>query len=240
MADRYWICKVTGNWNDTNNWSETYNGSTGASVPTIGDTAYLSLQGHDGGGDYPVCIFDIDVACDGLAYSYSEGDTPITVYFNGKTATFEASGVDLSPEVIQLLDITDSTIITSSWRLSGTTDKVTTGSTIELKAKVDLIEAKFNAYMEDQGEDSIYNNLRLNYNGIDGAVIAVSQRYYDVTFNTISVVPDVDISVFFYAGNYTDVPDLILNCGSWEVTGSVGNNFHITVESMDYFSGGGD
>jgi len=239
MADRYWICKTTGNWSDTANWSDTYDGSTGKSVPTIGDMAYFILQGHDLGEDYPVCIFDIDAACDGLGNAYSEGSTPITVYFNGRTTSFEIAGIDLSSEVIQLLDISDSTIIVSSWRLSDTIDKVTTGSTIELKAKVDLIEAKYNAYMEDQGEGSIYNNLRLNYNNIDGAIIAISQRYYDVAFNTISVVPNSDISVFFYTGNYTLVPDLILHCVSWEVTGSIGNNFHITVESIDYFRGGG-
>jgi hypothetical protein len=225
VADRYWI-GGSGNVSDTGHWSESSGGEGGASVPTSGDIVYFEGSSSED----QIVTFDIDITCNSM-WSDPINPYPMILDLNSKTLTVNSILINDS-ELISVLDITNAIINANSWAMENGVSVLSDGSTINIRANSELGDpnASFRDYVGNN-----YNDLNLDFGGANEASIAIMYNQ-DISFNNVTVTPDADIDVNLYVGPRTEneaQERFTLTCNNWAVTGSVEDNFHITIDSTN-------
>jgi hypothetical protein len=219
--DRYWV-GGSGNWSDTDHWSFTSGGYGGSSVPTNSDIVHIEGSFESDS----VITIDTDVNCDSIDLSVIAYTNTIKLNCNENTINCLTIIIGRNP-----IDITNSIINTSNWFVNYEGSIIsTTGSIINLISNPDNGGT---AQFTEQGAHN-YNNLNLDFNNIEGAEIDIIY-YNNISFNNIMIIPYSNISTSLCVGNDNHIPDLVLTCNNFAVTGSKENNFHIDIESNDYF-----
>lgn len=229
---RYWT-GGSGYWSDPQHWAYEYYGTPGAPPPTVGILAVIRGQAEY---ESPTITFDVNVICDGIlaeSMSGSPGQTyAATLNMNGRTITCLADGISLAAShSVTAVNIDNATINTNFWFLGPLMDLSAAGSTINLVGGA-VDDDGYHARFLDFNANHQYNDLSLNFNGIDTAVFTL-EHIADINFSQVSVMPASGLSVTLLVGNYYDGASHQLICDAWQVSGSLVNNFHMTLNSKE-------
>lgn len=243
MGNKYWVRKngvATGNWSDPAHWSNTppsgvriwfdesgwhssyTEGLGGASAPMLGDTAYLLPYATTAD---QVVTMDVDVVCDAILARQSVA-YPIKLDFNEKSVTCLNGGIQIESNVaVNVLDISNSNIITNGWKVASGVGLTATGSLITLKT---ITDETVYFYSFDA---ATYNNLKLDFGSVDygGGNICILYGG-NITFNDITVVQKSFNYSNLLVGAIAE-GDLILTCAKWAVTGSMSREFYIEIDA---------